>query len=152
MKSSLSTGTFTIAYTVLCIFYFQNNFTFSSSFAPSYFVFSFIHPLPKHIILLQPLHWNWIFQVPNHQSIFFQSSFSWTSQFNMRPSALPFSSYFSCFVFFFSSVSQQSFVYFSYQVYNLGSSNNSITFFSTYLPSNVNNLQNSGIKFLLLLL
>lgn len=41
---------------------------------------------------------------------------------------------------------------FSYQVYNLGSLNNSITFFSTYLPSNVNNLQNSGIKFLLLLL
>lgn len=122
MKSSLSTGTFTITYTVLCIFDFQNDFTFFIQ--PCSILFQFFSLFIHFPSILSYFNHYITFQVPNHQSIFFQSSFSWTSQLNMRPLALPFSSYFSC--FFFSSISQQSFIYFSYQVYNLGSSNNSI--------------------------
>lgn len=61
LETSLSSGTFTIAYIILQYFLFSKWFHFIIQPAPSYLFFpSFLH-FPN-IISLQPLHWNWILQ------------------------------------------------------------------------------------------
>lgn len=105
------------------------------------FPLSFVPLLPKHIMWLQQLYWNWILWGPQSSIYLYFSNLHSPGLLSWIWDHWPylFLYIFSCFVFLCYSTKPDLFL----PLYNFGFSlKNSIIFSSTYLPSNANNPQN----------